>query len=126
MVVCVVGPRVWSASAFVGASLAALAPSSVLVGCAAGVDALSVLWCRSAGVPVRVFVARWAALGRRAGFVRSAALVAAAPSSSLLLCFVPVGSAVLSVGSALSVRLARRAGLSVRFVSPVAPFRLVS
>ena len=127
MVVIVCGPRVWpcGASAFVGVSLASLAPASVLVGCASGVDALAFRWCRSAGVPVRRFVASWSVFGRSAGFRRSAALFASAPASALVLCFVPVGSAVLSVGSALSVRLARAAGLSVRFVSPVAPFRLV-
>ncbi len=125
MVIVVCGPRVWSASGLVSSSLSALGSvSRLFVGDARGVDALACSWARLRGIPVSRFVAKWSRFGRSAGARRSAAMLVAAGSGALVVAFCPAGS-VLSVGTALSVRLARSRGLAVRFVSPVAPFRLV-
>lgn len=88
-------------------------------GGASGADSLCASWAVSVGLPVRVWPADWS-LGPSAGPRRSAALLAAAPAGSVVVCFVP-GSLASSPGSAATVALARRRGLPVFLVSSENP-----
>ena len=49
--------------------------SEVVSGGARGVDALGESWGRAHGLPVRVFPAEWTRFGRRAGYIRNAAMI---------------------------------------------------
>jgi len=83
-------------------------------GGAKGADAMAGNWAstRWASLPVRRWPADWEHYGRSAGVRRSAEMVAAAPPGSVLVAFVPHRLAD-SVGTAHTVRLARRRGLAV-------------
>ncbi len=88
--------------------------SAVWHGGAGGADSLAARWAAAlpCPLPVRVWPADWHRYGRAAGVRRSAEMLAAAPPGSLLVAFVP-GRLADSAGTAHTVRLARRRGLTV-------------
>lgn len=45
--------------------------TEVVSGGAGGADKLGERWAASRGIPIRLFLAQWKALGKRAGFVRN-------------------------------------------------------
>lgn len=112
MLVIVTGSRQFSDYPRLRSVLSSLAPTEVWTGDAAGADSLARVWARLQPVPVRVWRARWAVLGPRAGVVRSAEMLAAAPADSLVVAF-PVGALETCRGTAACVRAARRRGLRV-------------
>jgi YspA, cpYpsA-related SLOG family len=83
--VLVTGSRAWSDSTVIEAALERLHAEHgdrlVIVhgACRYGADVLAERWARRRGVAVERWPADWARLGRRAGMVRNAAMVASRP-----------------------------------------------
>lgn len=86
------------------------APGIVVVhgACPRGADAMAAAWCAEHGVPAEAHPADWALLGRRAGFVRNAAMVEL--GASVCLAFIRGGSR----GASHTAGLAAAAGIPVR------------
>ena len=87
--VLVTGSRAWSDSAAIEGALDRLHAEHgdrlVIVhgACRWGADVLAERWARRRGVAVERWPADWARLGRRAGMVRNAAMVASGPDLCL-------------------------------------------
>lgn len=83
--VLVTGSRTWTDAAAIAAVLADIDhahPGRLTIihgACPRGADAIAQAWCRRYGVAVEAHPADWSRLGRRAGYVRNAAMVATAP-----------------------------------------------
>lgn len=109
------GSRTWTDAWLIASALehwlGALGDHTVLVhgACPTGADAIAHrLWHTQAGLPVETHPADWAAHGRRAGFIRNAAMVRAGADACLA--FVVGGSR----GASMSANLAERAGIPVQ------------
>lgn len=50
--------------------------TKIIVGCAQGVDAWTVEWCKRTGMAYKIYVAEWKRLGKAAGHVRNTAMIA--------------------------------------------------
>lgn len=106
---------------------------AVWSGGASGADSLCAASAVALGLSFRCWPARWAVLGRGAGFARSAALVAALPPGSrgVVFCACPLPapgvrlSSVLSPGAAFSVARCLAAGVPVSAVFPCGAVRSV-
>ena len=126
-VVFAFGSRDFADRALVARVLRWFRPAAVWSGGCRGADALAAAWAAAACLPVRVFRADWARLGRAAGPLRSRALVAELPAGrSVGVCFAscprpPAGarlSSVLSRGSAAAVAACLAASVPVFVVFP--------
>lgn len=58
--------------------------STVICGCAAGVDTLGKLWAQKTGVPVEDYPAQWDTHGRRAGYLRNVQMAEVAEALILI------------------------------------------
>jgi hypothetical protein len=105
--VLVTGSRTWTDRVAIATALRELRAHHgarlVIVhgGCLRGADALADEWCRIAGVPVERHPADWHTHGRRAGYLRNAAMVGTAPAQCLA--FIRNHSAGASHCAALAV-----------------------
>jgi hypothetical protein len=112
--VAVVGSRGFPALSLVAAFVAALpAGVAVVSGAARGVDAVAEDAARARGLAVVSLPASWSSLGRRAGMMRNAEVIARA---DVLVAFWDGASA----GTADAIRRARKEGIAVFVVSPPA------
>lgn len=118
MKIAIVGSRGYADEQEVRAFVRSLNEGDTVVsGGARGVDSWAEDEARKRGLEVKVFPADWDRLGRRAGFVRNADIVA---YSEAVVAFWD-GS---SKGTASTIRLARQAGKSVEVRTPPSPSRL--
>lgn len=111
MRILVTGSRDWADRVTLSGALdaaAAAGPCTIVHGGARGADRLAGEWARANGVAVQVFTADWNTYGRRAGYVRNAAMVAA--GADVCLAFIKNGSP----GATMTADLAERAGIPVR------------
>lgn len=112
--ILITGSRTWTDTRTIDEALdqyhATLGADLVVVhgACPRGADALADQWARHRGVHVERYPADWKHDGRRAGHRRNADMIATRPN--LVLAFVRDGSP----GATGCVRLAKRAGITVR------------
>jgi hypothetical protein len=106
--IAVTGGRTYTDEAMVRRALELFRDVTLLVGDAAGADALARAYGKSAGWDIEVFVAEWDVYGPSAGPLRNAEILKWEPD--VLLAF-PGGS-----GTANMIEQARRAGVLTFFV----------
>jgi hypothetical protein len=94
-------------------------PSRVIEGGAAGGDSLGGAWARWQGLDVTTVKADWARFGRRAGYVRNAAMVALLQPGDLVVAF--YGPDGATKGTANTVKLALQRGIAVRIFNQEDP-----
>lgn len=109
MRVLVTGSRSWPSPQVVFDALDALAPDVVIHGgCPTGADAFAEQWCIRTGTPQDVHMAEWDRHGRRAGYLRNAAMIREQPDLTVAFFH---GE---SKGTRMTVKLALDAGIEVK------------
>lgn len=82
-------------------------------GGAKGADTAAACWAEDRGVPMWTWPAQWVRLGRSAGFIRSAEMLASCDAGSTLVVAFVQGFLCDSRGTRFTVELARRLGFTV-------------